>query len=90
MSREREASQRPGAAPAAPHCTCDRFWSAHAVREENPSGAEGFAAWREREFEICDTRLKGKEAAYQVLLPIAAVSLGMAVFALVLHFDIGA
>jgi len=55
----------------------------------DPDQPESFAAWQERDFEICEGRLKGADAALQVLLPIAAVSLGMAVFALVLHFDVG-
>jgi hypothetical protein len=33
--------------------------------------------------------LRGVEAIVEVLLPIAAVAVGMALFALVLHFDIG-
>jgi hypothetical protein len=63
-----------------------RIWRNHAADPDRP---ESFAAWLERDFEICDDRLKGADAALQVLLPIAAVSLGMAVFALVLHFDVG-
>jgi len=63
-----------------------RIWRNHTT---DPDRSDSFAAWQERDFEICDGRLKGTEAALQVLLPIAAVSLGMAAFALVLHFDIG-
>jgi hypothetical protein len=63
-----------------------RIWRNHAADLDR---AESFAAWQERDFEICDGHLKGADAAMQVLLPIAAVSLGMAVFALVMHFDIG-
>ena len=63
-----------------------RIWRNHAT---DPDEADSFAAWQERDFEICDGRLKGADAALQVLLPIAAVSLGMAVFALVLYFDVG-
>ena len=63
-----------------------RIWRNHSA---DPDEAESFAAWQERDFEICDGRLKGADAALQVLLPIAAVSIGMAVFALVLYFDVG-
>ena len=63
-----------------------RIWRNHAA---DPDEAESFAIWQERDFEICDGRLKGADAALQVLLPIAAVSIGMAVFALVLYFDVG-
>jgi len=62
------------------------IWRHHTTDPDQP---ESFAAWQERDFEICEGRLKGADAALQVLLPIAAVSLGMAVFALVLHFDVG-
>jgi hypothetical protein len=54
-----------------------------------PSQPVPFASWRARDLEICDGRVKGTQALVQVLLPIAAVALGMTVFALVLHFDIG-
>ena len=63
-----------------------RIWRNHLA---DPDEAESFAAWQARDFEICDGRLKGADAALQVLLPIAAVSLGMAVFAFVLYFDVG-
>ena len=66
-----------------------RIWSAHAHREEKPGGPESFATWQEREIEIYGARLKGKDVAFQALLPIAAVSIGMAMFALVLYFDVG-
>lgn len=42
-----------------------------------------------RDLEISEGRVKGVEAMVEVLLPIVAVAFGMAVLALVLHFDIG-
>ena len=63
-----------------------RIWRNHAFTADQ---GESFAAWQERDFEICEGHLKGADAALQVLVPIAAGPLGMAVFALVLHFDIG-
>lgn len=67
-----------------------RIWRSHAGREAASSEPESFSAWQAHDLSIDQGRLKGTEAAIQVLLPIVAVALGMAVFALVLHFDIGA
>jgi hypothetical protein len=67
-----------------------RIWRAHAVRTQAPGEAESFVAWQGRDIEIDGGHLKGSQVAFEALLPIAAVCLGMAVFALVLHFDIGA
>jgi len=49
--------------------------------------ADSFNDWLGRDFDAYTGRLKGTAAAVQVLLPIAAVSLGMTIFALVRHFD---
>jgi hypothetical protein len=65
-----------------------RIWRNNAARQKD-ADPPSFAAWQARNFEICDGTLKGRDAAVQVLLPIAAVSLGMALFAVVLHFDVG-
>jgi hypothetical protein len=48
-----------------------------------------FASWRSCDLEISEGRVKGVGAMVEVLLPIVAVAFGMAVPALVLHFDIG-
>ena len=45
--------------------------------------------WLSGDFETCQYRLRGSEAAIQILLPIAAVSLGLTAFGLVLHFTPG-
>ena len=40
--------------------------------------------WASHEFDIQPGRMKGKEAAVEILLPIAAVAFGMTAFAIVL------
>jgi FtsH-binding integral membrane protein len=42
--------------------------------------------WLAGDFDTCQYRLRGSEAAIQVLLPIAAVAFGLTAFGLVLHF----
>jgi hypothetical protein len=55
-------------------------------RHRAPSGSdESFRHWESEEFAIWQGRLSGREAALQVLLPLAAVSLGMTIFAIVEH-----
>ncbi|MBX9824305.1 MAG: hypothetical protein K2Y27_04835 [Xanthobacteraceae bacterium] len=56
-----------------------------AGREQGPSLRD----WLSGDFETCQYRLKGTEAAIQILLPIAAVSLGLTAFGLVLYFTMG-
>jgi hypothetical protein len=53
-----------------------------AGREQGPSLRD----WLSGDFDTCQYRLKGAEAAIQVLLPIAAVAFGLTAFGLVLHF----
>lgn len=66
-----------------------RIWRNNRAGRGDATRKVPFAAWREGEFETYSGPLKGSEAMVQVLLPIAAVTLGMAVFALVLYFDVG-
>jgi FtsH-binding integral membrane protein len=42
--------------------------------------------WLAGDFDTCQYRIRGSEAAIQVLLPIAAVAFGLTAFGLVLHF----
>jgi hypothetical protein len=65
------------------------IWRKNGARPEDLADPPSFTAWQASDFETCEKRLKGRDAAVQVLLPIAAVAVGMAVFALVLHFDVG-
>ena len=52
--------------------------------------AGSMAEWLGREFDTRTERIKGSEAAVQILLPIAAVAFGMTIFALVHHFALTA
>lgn len=49
---------------------------------------DNFIQWMAGEFEAHHGCVKGREAMIEVLLPIAAVSLGMTVFAIVLHLAV--
>lgn len=60
---------------------------ARAANGDTP-GRESFSQWLAGEVETDRARLKGSEALIEVLLPVAAVSFGMTLFALVLHFDV--
>lgn len=50
----------------------------------NGQGCGSLREWQTGEFAIWQGRLKGREAAVQILLPIAAVAFGMTAFGLVL------
>ena len=65
------------------------IWRKNAVRQRDRSEPMPFASWWSCDLEIQEGRVKGVEAMVEVLLPIAAVAVGMALFALVLHLDIG-
>ena len=45
-----------------------------------------FGTWRSRDFDTWTGRLRGSQAAIEILLPIAAVAFGMTAFGIVLHF----
>jgi hypothetical protein len=45
-----------------------------------------FRDWAAGEFETWQGRVKGSGAAVEVLLPMAAIAVGMTAFAIVLHF----
>jgi hypothetical protein len=66
-----------------------RMWRKNSGRQTDRSRPMPFASWRSCDLEISEGRVKGVEAMVEVLLPIVAVAFGMAVLALVLHFDIG-
>lgn len=59
-----------------------------ALLQERPP-TEGLWRWLSEDFDAFSGRLKGWEALTTLILPLAAVSLGMMVFAIILHFDIG-
>jgi hypothetical protein len=45
-----------------------------------------FRQWAARDFDTWQDRVKGRNAAIEVLLPMAAIAIGMTAFAIVLHF----
>jgi hypothetical protein len=49
---------------------------------------ESFRDWASEDFATWTGGLNGREAAMQILLPIAAVSIGMTVFGLVYVLDV--
>jgi hypothetical protein len=57
--------------------------SAQSLRENETH--ESFRAWAAGDFDTWQGRLKGREAAVQILLPLAVVAFGMTAFAIVLH-----
>ncbi len=48
--------------------------------------AKSFREWAAGDFDTWQDHLKGRNAAVEVLLPMAAIAIGMTAFALVLHF----
>jgi hypothetical protein len=65
-----------------------KTWQHNAPAEDTLEPAESFAAWASQSFATWTGRLSGREAAMQILLPIAAVSIGMFVFGLVFYLDV--
>lgn len=61
-----------------------RIWRNH--RPRGQTRPVRFADWTEGQFVVWQGHLKGKEAAVLVLLPVAAVSCGMTIFAVIAHF----
>jgi hypothetical protein len=60
------------------------WWTRH--RHKPPSGEhESFRRWETEDFATWQGRLSGREAATQILLPIAAVAFGMMIFAIIEH-----
>jgi hypothetical protein len=65
-----------------------KTWQHHTPAEEAREPEESFTAWASQSFGTWTGRLSGREAATQILLPIAAVSIGMFVFGLVYFLDV--
>ena len=65
-----------------------KTWQHNAPAEETREPKESFDAWASQSFATRTGALSGREAAMQILLPIAAVSIGMFIFGLVYYFDI--
>lgn len=45
--------------------------------------------WLNADLDVWQTRIKGWDAAAAILLPVAAVSIGLVCLTIVLHFDVG-
>jgi hypothetical protein len=54
--------------------------------ERKSSGEASFKEWMTGNFDTCQDRVKGHNAAVEVLLPMAAIAIGMTAFVIVLHF----
>ena len=54
--------------------------------ERKSSGDASLREWMTRDFDTWQDRVKGRNAAVEVLLPMAAIAIGMTAFAIVLHF----
>ena len=65
-----------------------KTWQHNAAPEETRTSAESFHAWASQNFATWTGALSGREAAMQILLPLAAVSIGMTIFGLVFYFDV--
>ena len=65
-----------------------KTWQHNAPAEETREPTESFAAWTSQIFATWTGVLSGREAAMQILLPIAAVSIGMFIFGLVFYLDV--
>ena len=63
-------------------------WRRNADPHELRGDSETFRDWTGQEFPTWTGPLSGHEAAMHILLPLAAVSLGMTVFGLVYYFDV--
>lgn len=62
-----------------------RVWRHHSHTQEPPTGS--LREWASTsEFRTWQDRVKGKNAAIEILLPIAAVAFGMSIFAIIVHF----
>jgi hypothetical protein len=45
--------------------------------------------WLNADLDVWQARIKGRDAATGILLPVAAVAIGMLCFAIILHLDVG-
>ena len=61
---------------------------ANSVDGENsaPQDTASFRQWAAEDFDTWQDRVKGRNAAVEVLLPMAAIAIGMTAFAIILHF----
>ena len=60
-----------------------RIWRNHPHQDEVK---EPFREWALSEFHIWQDRVAGRNAAVEIILPVAAVAFGMSLFGMILHF----
>ena len=63
-------------------------WRREVSEAEQGEPVERFRDWTAQQFSTWTGGISGREAAMQILLPIAAVSLGMTIFGLVFAFAV--
>ena len=63
-------------------------WRRDTPVAEQGGAADRFSKWTTQEFATWTGGISGKEAAAQILLPIAAVCIGMTIFGLVFAFAV--
>ncbi len=63
-------------------------WQHNRADHEHNDAKIKFRVWATCEFSTWTGGLSGREAAMQILLPIAAVAIGMTIFGLVFYFDV--
>ena len=61
-----------------------RVWCAN--NGAQPDNRMSFSEWKFSQFEIWQDRVKGSNAAFEIVLPIAAAAIGMTAFAIVFHY----
>ena len=69
---------------------CVLWWMAYrkaANIADDDTSTRSFRDWAANDFETWQTRIKGSNAAIEVLTPIAAVAFGMTGFAIVVHWS---
>lgn len=63
-------------------------WRHNAAPGQTRTTSESFQDWAREDFATWTGGLSGHEAATQILLPIAAVCIGITIFGLVFYFDV--
>jgi hypothetical protein len=63
-------------------------WRGSPVSGAEHKGTQTFRDWAAGEFETWQGRVSGREAAIEVLLPLVAVAVGLAIFGIALHLDV--
>lgn len=60
-----------------------RVWRANSPPDSKPIA---FSRWTSEQFETWQDRVRGRNAAIEIALPIAAAAVGMTAFAIVFHY----